>query len=127
MIDVKQIVEILGVDVKLLIVLVVMMALDILAGSIRAVVEKDFKSKIFREGLAKKLFEIMLIVVSYLVDYCLQTHIVGKAVTLMLIGAEAYSIVFENAAKFVSVPSVLEDAINTLRKEKEEQDNGERF
>lgn len=129
--DIQKLIEVLGVNVQLLLVLVVMMALDIIAGCTRAIVEHDFQSKIFREGLAKKLYELMLIVVAYLVDYTLGTKVVGIAVTSMLIGAEAYSIVFENAAHFISIPGVLEDAINSLRQEKvkeeEEADNGQRL
>ena len=127
---VQDIIKAMSVRTDLLIVLVGVMGLDILVGCIRAFSEGSFKSKIFREGLAKKLYEIILIIVAYIVDYVLGTNYIGVAVSVMLIGAEAYSVVIENISKVVEIPQPLIDAIDRLKGKKEEveeDDNGERF
>lgn len=126
--DIRNIISVLNIRVDLIIILLSLMALDIFVGVIKAFYEKNFQSKILREGLIKKLFEIIIICIGYLIDYILEIHNVGIAVLVMLIGAEMYSIVIENASKFIPIPKMLRNMIDNLRSEKEEEvDNGERL
>lgn len=126
---IKDIIQQLGVRVDFVIILLALMLVDIICGVVKALYLGEFKSSIFREGLIKKFFEVVIVCAGYLIDYVLGTRNVGLAVLIMLIGAELYSIIFENAATFVHVPKVLEDAVNSMREEKKEEeiDNGERF
>ena len=119
----------LQVDTKLILVAVIFMGLDILTGCIRAFVNKEFKSSIFRKGLAKKAGEICLILVGYLLDYACNTTVVGPACLWMIIGGEGYSIVIENLSEIVPVPEILKSLLENLKggEHKEETDNGERF
>ena len=126
--DIKSIIAELGVRVDLIVILLILMVLDILVGIIRAFYQGTFKSKILREGLIKKLFEVIIILIGYVLDYVLGLKNIGVAVTYLLIGAEAYSIVVENISEFIPIPQILKDAIDSLRGEKKEDiDNGERF
>lgn len=52
-----------SLDLKLLPVLMIVMLLDIITGTLGALLKKDFKSTVFREGLFKKLLEVVLVVV----------------------------------------------------------------
>lgn len=125
---IKEIIAQLGVRVDFVVILLALMLVDIICGVIKALYLNEFRSSIFREGLIKKFFEVVIVCAAYLIDYVLGTRQVGLAVLIMLIGAELYSIIFENASKFVHVPKILEDAVNSMRGEKEEEiDNGERL
>jgi len=127
MIDIKAIIEQLGVRVDLILILLGLMALDIIVGVIKAFYLKNFQSKILREGLIKKLFEIVIILIGYVLDYVLNIKQIGLAVIMLLIGAETYSIVIENISEFVPIPKILKEMIEKLKGEEEEVDNGERF
>ena len=111
------------VRTDLLIVISVLMLLDIVTGVIGALINKEFKSTIFRQGLFKKVYELLIIVVGYILDYTLGLTYIGVALSFMIIGLEAYSIVIENAGNYVPVPEWLKDIIERLKageKQKEE-------
>lgn len=112
-----------SVDLKLLPVVLIIMLLDILTGTIGAFKDKDFKSTVFREGLFKKLLEIVLIVVGYLLDYTLSFNYIGVACMYLIIGMEAYSIVIENMSGYIPLPEWLKEIIEKL-KNGEVKDNG---
>lgn len=104
-----------GVDLKLLPVVLILMLLDILTGTIGAFKDKDFKSTTFREGLFKKLLEVILIVVGYLLDYTLTFNYIGVSCMYLIIGMEAYSIVIENMGDYIPLPDWLKTIINDLK------------
>lgn len=127
MIDIKEIIQQLGVRVDLIVILLGLMATDIFAGVVKAFYLGEFQSKILREGLIKKLFEIVIIVIGYVLDYVLNLKQIGVAVSLILIGAETYSIVIENASTFVPIPKVLKNAIDTLKSEDDKNEEEEQY
>lgn len=111
-----------SLDLKLLPVLMIVMLLDIVTGTLGALIKKDFKSTVFREGLFKKLLEIVLVVVGYLMDYTLSVNYIGTACMVMVIGMELYSIVIENMSEYIELPDWLKQLINQLRNG--EKENG---
>lgn len=104
-----------SLDLKLIPVLMIVMLLDIITGTIGALLKKDFKSTIFREGLFKKLLELVLVIVGYLMDYTISVNYIGNAVIVMVIGMELYSIVFENMTGYLDVPEWLRKLIENLK------------
>lgn len=119
----KEIIEQLGVRTDFLLILVILMGVDILVGIIRAFHNREFKSSILREGLIKKLFEVIICILGYIGDYVIGINQVGLAVTILLIGAEMYSIVIENASDFVPIPKPLKDLIANLKGEESIENN----
>lgn len=105
-----------SLDLKLLPVLMIVMLLDIITGTLGALLKKDFKSTVFREGLFKKLLEVVLVVVGYLLDYTLSVEYIGTACMIMVIGMELYSIVFENMSEYIEIPDWLKNIIDGMRK-----------
>lgn len=105
-----------SLDLKLLPVLMIVMLLDIVTGTLGALIKKDFKSTVFREGLFKKLLEIVLVVVGYLMDYTLSVNYIGTACMVMVIGMELYSIVIENMSEYIELPEWLKNLIDSMRK-----------
>lgn len=104
-----------NIDLKLLPVLLIVMLLDIISGTIGALIKKDFKSTIFREGLFKKLLELVLVVVGYLLDYTLSVQYIGQACMILVIGMEAYSVVIENMSDYIDIPQWLKDILQQLK------------
>lgn len=104
-----------SLDLKLLPVLLIAMLLDIITGTLGAFIKKDFKSTVFREGLFKKLLELVLVVVGYLLDYVLTVNYIGTACMILVIGMELYSISLENMADYIELPQWLKDIINKLK------------
>lgn len=102
-------------DLKMLPVLLIAMLLDIITGTIGALIKKDFKSTVFREGLFKKLLELVLVVVGYLLDYVLTVSYIGIACMILVIGMELYSIVIENMAEYIDIPQWLKDILEQLK------------
>lgn len=102
-------------DLKMLPVLLIAMLLDIITGTIGALIKKDFKSTVFREGLFKKLLELVLVVVGYLLDYVLTVSYIGTACMILVIGMELYSIVIENMAEYIDIPQWLKDILEQLK------------
>lgn len=110
-----------GVDKGLLVILVIIMGLDILTGSIGALLKKEFKSNVFREGLYKKLMEIVIVIVGYALDYVLAVEYIGKACIYLVIGMECYSVVIENAGQYIPIPEWLKNLIEGLQNKDEEE------
>lgn len=104
-----------AVDKTRLTLACICMLLDIITGTIGALINKDFKSTIFRQGLFKKLLEIVLIVVGYILDYTVQVEYIGVACIYLVIGMEAYSIVIENASAYIPIPEWLKTIIEDLK------------
>ena len=104
-----------SVDKTRLTLACICMLLDIITGTIGALVDKDFKSTIFRQGLFKKLLEIVLIVVGYILDYTIQVDYIGIACIYLVIGMEAYSIIIENASQYIPIPEWLKTIIEDLK------------
>ena len=112
---ITEIVNNLHINIDLIIIALILMTLDILTGVVGAFIKHEFQSGVFREGLYKKVYEIILILIGYILDYVLKLDYIARALNLMIIGLEAYSITIENASEYVPIPSWLKTIIETLK------------
>lgn len=110
-----EIIKELDIRQDLIIVVLVVMLLDIITGTIGALLNHDFKSTVFRQGLFKKLYELVFIIAGYLLDYVLDVKYIGLAVIYMIIGMELYSIMIENASDIIPLPQWLKDIVENLK------------
>lgn len=101
---------------RFIFVLGIFIVLDIVSGLIKATIEKQLNSTTFREGLLKKLLELILCVVGFGLDYALDVIYIGKSVLIFTVGMEGMSIL-ENAGKFIPLPQKLKDILQKLNDE----------
>lgn len=93
----------------------ILMAIDVLTGIIKAWAHNDFKSAIMRSGLAKKAGEIMILVVGEVVSYGLMLpDTIMNGISFYIIFMEGMSIL-ENADELgIPVPKFVRDVINNV-------------
>ena len=93
----------------------ILMAIDVLTGLIKAWAHNDFKSAIMRSGLAKKAGEIMILVVGEVVSYGLMLpDTIMNGISFYIIFMEVMSIL-ENADELgIPVPKFVRDVINNV-------------
>jgi toxin secretion/phage lysis holin len=93
----------------------ILMAIDVLTGIIKAWAHNDFKSAIMRSGLAKKAGEIMILVVGEVVSYGLMLpDTIMNGISFYIIFMEVMSIL-ENADELgIPVPKFVRDVINNV-------------
>ena len=115
-IDLKE----LQIRKDFILIILILMVLDVITGVVKAFLDKNFQSTIFRQGLYKKVYELIIILVGYILDYVLGLNYIGEALIFMIIGLEAYSIVIENASEYVPIPSWLKQIIEKLKAENKE-------
>lgn len=72
--------------------------IDILTGYIQAVINKNIDSKVMREGLLHKCLLILVIIVSYVIQFAFNLNFVGQAVAIYICVMELTSIL-ENIKK----------------------------
>ena len=99
---------------KALIVLGVFMLLDIISGVIKATIGKELNSTVMREGLLKKVLELVVVLLGFAVDYLLNSNVFGYAVLVFFCGMEGLSIL-ENAGKFIPIPEGLKHILEKLK------------
>lgn len=75
-------------------IMLILILIDIVAGNVRAmIIDKNWKSRVFRVGLYKKASEIAIVVISFLLDeYCLS--LIDRSLNLYLI-TSVYIVVME--------------------------------
>lgn len=93
----------------------ILMAIDVLTGIIKAWAHNDFKSAIMRSGLAKKAGEIMILVVGEVISYGLMLpDTIMNGISFYIIFMEVMSIL-ENADELgIPVPKFVRDVINNV-------------
>ena len=93
----------------------ILMAIDVLTGIIKAWANNDFKSAIMRSGLAKKAGEIMILVVGEVISYGLMLpDTIMNGISFYIIFMEVMSIL-ENADELgIPVPKFVRDVINNV-------------
>lgn len=97
-------------------VMSIAIALDIVTGVIKAILSHDLKSSQFKEGMLKKCYDYILVVIAFCLDYCLKVNYVSNATLYCLIAMEFYSCI-ENLREYVSIPEALSNALNVLQKQ----------
>jgi toxin secretion/phage lysis holin len=100
--------------------LLCMMAIDIITGFMVAKKNEVIQSSIFREGLMRKLYILLLIGAVYMIDkLVLDTGYMGDGVTIAFVINEFISIT-ENGGKLgVWMPQKVKDVIAALKENKE--------
>lgn len=93
----------------------ILMAIDVLTGIIKAWAHNDFKSAIMRAGLAKKAGEIMILVVGEVISYGLMLpDSIMNGISFYIVFMEIMSIL-ENADELgIPVPKFVRDVINNV-------------
>ena len=94
----------------------VAIALDIVTGIIKAILSHDLKSSRFKEGMLKKCYDYILVVIAFCLDYILKVSYVSNATLYCLIAMEFYSCI-ENLREYVPIPEALSNALNVLQKQ----------
>lgn len=96
------------------IILGVMIILDVVSGLIKAVLNKDLKSSVMREGLLKKLLELIVVIVAFACDILLGVSYIGNIVIVAFVGMEGLSIL-ENAGEYIPLPDGLKNILEALK------------
>ena len=97
-------------------VMSIAIALDIVTGIIKAVISHDLKSSRFKEGLLKKCYDYILVLIAFCLDYILKVDYISKATLYCMITMEFYSCI-ENLREYVPIPEALSNALNVLQKQ----------
>ena len=101
--------------------LVIFIILDYASGLIASYTERKLSSRIGFVGIAKKVFILILVAVSYNIDQLTGSDIIREAVIGFYLGIEGLSIL-ENAGRTgIPLPSILVNALEVLKNKKEGQ------
>lgn len=110
----KELTELLKANQTAIIVLGVMIVLDVVSGLIKAVIAKDLKSSVMREGLLKKLLELIVVIVAFACDILLGVKYIGNIVVVAFVGMEGLSVI-ENAGEYIPLPEGLKNILEALK------------
>lgn len=104
-------------------VLILFIILDYISGFFRAIVEQKLSSQIGYKGILRKIFILVIISVSYLIDEYIimaETKSMTLIVTMFYISNEGISIL-ENANKIgIPIPNKLKQVLLSVRNEENE-------
>lgn len=101
----------------------IMIVIDFLTGTLNAWVSKTFQSAKMRNGLGKKVGELVIIVIGEVLTVALSLpHYIITGISIYIILMELMS-VFENLAKLgVPIPAFIKSAVNNVAKSATEDD-----
>ena len=97
----------------LIYVLTIVIALDIITGVIKAVIEHDLKSCKFKEGILKKFYDYILCLIGVCLDYVLKVDYACDMCIYAMIAMEMYSCI-ENLRDYIPVPDGVQKLLQTL-------------
>ena len=97
----------------LIYVLTIVIALDIITGVIKAVINHDLKSCKFKEGILKKFYDYILCLIGVCLDYVLKVDYACDMCVYAMIGMEMYSCI-ENLRDYIPVPDRIQKLLQTL-------------
>lgn len=112
----ENVIKLIQMNGAAIAVMSIAIALDIVTGVIKAILSHDLKSSQFKEGMLKKCYDYILVVIAFCLDYCLKVNYVSNATLYCLIAMEFYSCI-ENLREYVSIPETLSNALNVLQKQ----------
>ena len=110
-----ELIQLLKDNQKFIVILCVFILLDIVSGIVKAILNKDLKSSIFRDGLLKKSLEIIIVILGFSCDWAFGMTVLGKAVLMFEVAMEGYSIL-ENIVDYVPVPEKLKEFLEQVKK-----------
>ena len=111
----ENVIKLIQMNEGAIAVMSIAISLDIVTGVIKAILSHDLKSSQFKEGMLKKCYDYILVVIAFCLDYCLKVNYVSNATLYCLIAMEFYSCI-ENLREYVPIPEVLSNALNVLQK-----------
>ena len=103
----------------LMIALLGLIVMDYISGVLAAVVEKRLSSEVGANGIAKKIFMLLIVAVANIVDINVigEGHVLKGVTVMFYIANECISLI-ENAGRLgVPVPKKLLDVLEQLKKE----------
>lgn len=105
---------------KILLIMAVVIIIDIVTGLINAFLKQELNSTKMREGLIKKFYEFVIVLIGFLLDIMLSTGTtVCTAVATFYVVEEILSII-ENTSKYVPYPEIITKTLEKLKEHKEE-------
>lgn len=112
----EDVIKLIQMNEGAIAVMSIAIALDIVTGCIKAVINHDLKSSRFKEGLLKKCYDYILVVIAFCLDFILKVNYVSMATLYCLIAMEFYSCI-ENLREYVPIPEALSKALDVLQKQ----------
>lgn len=106
----------ININNQAVIVLLLFIVLDIITGLIKAVIKHDVKSNIMREGILKKVLELIVVIVGFGVDTVMTTEVIGNGCIVFFVAMEGISIL-ENTGEYIPLPEALKNALSSLKGE----------
>nr|DAG68986.1 MAG TPA: holin [Caudoviricetes sp.] len=97
----------------LIYVLTIVIILDITTGVIKAVIEHDLKSCKFKQGLLKKMYDYILVLIGICLDYVVKVDYAADMAIYAMIAMEMYSCI-ENLRNYIPVPDGIQKVLQTL-------------
>lgn len=119
--ELKIICELMRSDASKIVILSIAVVLDMITGVIKAVISHDLKSSAFKQGLLKKCYDYVLVVIAVCLDFLLGVEYIATATLFCLIAMEFYSCV-ENLREYVPVPDVISKALDILNNRGKEEE-----
>ena len=119
--ELKIFCELMRSDASKIVILSIAVVLDMITGVIKAVISHDLKSSVFKQGLLKKCYDYVLVVIAVCLDFLLGVEYIGTATLFCLIAMEFYSCV-ENLREYVPVPDVISKALDILNNRGKEEE-----
>jgi toxin secretion/phage lysis holin len=99
--------------------LVIIIALDVLTGLMRALVQQQLSSSISWRGMLKKVMILMIVALAYQADCLIGAGTLVRDATIIFFGvSEALSVLENAAAAGLPVPDFLRDALRQLNEKK---------
>lgn len=109
----NEILKMIQEERVLIYILTIVIALDIITGVIKAVIEHDLKSCKFKEGILKKFYDYILCLIGVCLDYVLKVDYACDICVYAMIAMEMYSCI-ENLRDYIVVPSGIQKLLHTL-------------
>lgn len=112
----ENVIKLIQMNEGTIAVMSIAIALDIVTGIIKAILSHNLKSSRFKDGMLKKCYDYILVVIAFCLDYSLKVNYVSNATLYCLIAMEFYSCI-ENLREYVPIPEALSNALNVLHKQ----------
>lgn len=120
--ELKIICELMRSDASKIVILSIAVVLDMITGVIKAVISHDLKSSTFKQGLLKKCYDYVLVVIAVCLDFLLGVEYISTATLFCLIAMEFYSCL-ENLREYVPVPDAISNALDILNNRGREEES----
>ncbi|WZX99665.1 phage holin family protein [Bacillus sp. FSL W7-1360] len=110
-------------SVKFLDLLLLLMVIDVVTGILKAIQNKELRSRVSLIGYARKIGIFGIIILANVIDVALELNgMVVTATVVFYLLNEALSIV-ENAAQIgLPIPTIIKDKLRDFEKEEEERE-----